>query len=101
MSYQVVCPQGRSTQLTKRGAPRLDTLDGKTIGALSNYQFHAAITFPVIRKALAKRYPTLKFISYEAFGNIDDPNHETAVNRALPDKLKEYQCDAVITGNGG
>ena len=99
--YKVVYPLGRSTQISKPITPRLTTLDGLTIGELSNYQFHSSLTFSVIRKALLKRFPNVNVIPYEVFGNIDDPNRESEVVKALPDKLKEYEVDAVITGNGG
>jgi len=99
--YEVVYPLGNPTEGPKVTPSRIADLNGMTIGELSNYQFHSALTFPVIKKALLARYPKLKFVPYEAFGNIDDPNRESEVVKALPGKLTEYECDAVITGNGG
>jgi hypothetical protein len=99
--YEVVCPLGEPTQDAKVMPSRIDDLNGMTIGELSNYQFHHKLTFDVIKNALLERYPGLKFIPFEAFGNIDDPNREADVVKALPDKLRSFECDAVITGNGG
>jgi hypothetical protein len=99
--YRVVSPAGVSSQGVKAVAPPLGDLDGLTIGEISNYQFHHAMTFDVIKAALLERFPNLKFVPYQTFGNVDDPNRESEVLAALPDKLREQGVDAVITGNGG
>jgi hypothetical protein len=99
--YAVVCPVSEPLQAVRPAPRTLDDLDGLTIGELSNYQFHSGFTFDVIKRALLARYPRLKFVPFEAFGNIDDPNREAEIVRGLPEKLRLYECDAVITGNGG
>ncbi|HEX2831032.1 MAG TPA: hypothetical protein VHP37_32155 [Burkholderiales bacterium] len=99
--YEVVSPLGEAPGRPKAMPARIADLNGMTIGELSNYQFHHKLTFDVIRQALLERYPGLKFVPFEAFGNIDDPNREADVVKALPDKLRSLECDAVITGNGG
>jgi hypothetical protein len=99
--YEVVSPVGAPTKDVQAMSSRIADLNGMTIGELSNYQFHHQLTFDVIKKALLERYPGLKFVPFEAFGNIDDPNREADVVKALPDKLRSLECDAVITGNGG
>ena len=98
--YEVVYPLGRLTQKAKPIAPRLNALDGITIGELSNHKFGSELTFAVLEKSLAKRYPNVKFISHEEFGDTYGPR-ESEVIRTLPDKLRKYGCDAVISGNGG
>lgn len=100
-SYQVVSPIGRSCAPTPAVAPRPRTLDGLTIAALSNYLFQCGTTFPLIEAALLRRFPRLRFIPFEAFGNVDHPSREAEVNAALPDKLRAWRVDAVIVGNGG
>ena len=100
-TYKVVYPLGRSANQAKAATPRLTALDGLTIGELSNYQFHSAFTFRIIREALLKRFPTIQFVTYDKFGNVDDPNRESEVIKALPGNLKKYKVDAIITGNGG
>ena len=76
-------------------APRLDTLEGKTIGELSDGVFEAHNTFPRIRELLQSRFPTIKIIPWTEFPSglhtIDDD--EVAV------LLKQRGCDAVIVGN--
>jgi len=98
--YEVVYPLGRLTQKVRPVTSRLNTLNGMTICELSNHKFGSELTFAVIEKVLSKRYPDLKFISHEKFGNTYGPE-ESEVIKSLPDKLKEYGCDAVISGNGG
>lgn len=98
--YEVVYPLGRLTQHAKSLNPRLKTLDGMTIGELSNHKFGSELTFAVIEKAIAKRYPTVKFVSHETFGDTYGPA-ESEVIKALPERLKRHRIDAVISGNGG
>jgi hypothetical protein len=98
--YEVVYPLGRATQQPRAIATRLKTLDGMTIAELSNHKFGSELTFAVIERSLAKRYPNIRFISHETFGNTYGPS-ESQVVRDLPEKLREYRCDAVISGNGG
>ena len=97
--YEVLWPLGKKTMETVHLAKRLDTLEGKTVCNLWDWVFHGDKIFPMIEKELAKRYPGIKFVSYEVFG----PTHggdEAKVLAALPDKLKQNNCDAVISGMG-
>ncbi|MFC1862177.1 hypothetical protein ACFLX6_02700 [Chloroflexota bacterium] len=95
--YEVISPLGRSVKPVKSLAPRLE---GKTICELKNQDLGAIVTFDLIEEALPRRYPGVKFVSYTEFGNTHDHLHEQEVINALPAKLKEYGCDAVISGNG-
>ena len=97
--YEVVWPGGRRTTGIIRPAQRLDTLEGKTVCALWDWVFHGDKIFPMIEKELAKRYPESKFVSYEVFGSTHG-GEETKALAALPDKLKQNKCDAVISGVG-
>ena len=98
--YRVVYPLGRRTQQVKPRTSRRATLEGATIGELSNHKFDAAFTFEALEKALLKRYPSVRFVSYKQFGDVYG-SHESDVIKALPGKLKEYECDLVISGNAG
>jgi hypothetical protein len=101
--YEVVSPSGKSTIQAKPLAPSLKTLEGKTICELSNYKFAAEITFPAIEEIMAKQYRGIKFVRYPEFGCTHGPDEktETEMIQALPEKLKKFHCDAVISGNGG
>ena len=98
--YEVVSPLGRLAEPVKHLAPRLDSLEGKTICELKNQDIAAELTFSLTEELLSRRYPGVKFVSYTKFGDTHDTLHEPEVIKALPAKLKEYRCDAVISGNG-
>ncbi|MBI2857767.1 MAG: hypothetical protein HYX90_01710 [Chloroflexi bacterium] len=76
-------------------APRLSTLEGKTICELSNDRWRDYATFPLIRKSLQERYPTAKIVPFteSPLGSykidVDD----------IGSVMKEKGCDAVIGGN--
>lgn len=98
--YKVVYPLGRRVQQPTARAARPRSLDGATIGELSNHKFDSEFTFEVIEGAILKRFPTAKFVSFERFGDTYG-TRESDVIRELPDKLKLYECDVVISGNAG
>lgn len=99
-TYEVVSPLGKITAKTKEVAPSLPDLNGKTICELWNYMFQGDRTFPIIEELLKRRYPGVKFVPYTEFGNLHGPE-ELKLFAELPDKLKKFKCDAVISGNGG
>ncbi len=99
-TYDVVHPLGRPVTRTKTRTVRRETLDGATIGELSNHKFDSEYTFQVIEQEIRKRFPTVKFVSHERFGDTYGA-HEGDVIRGLPGKLADYQCDFVISGNAG
>ena len=104
-TFRVVKPMGESPVKVITMAPRLDTLDGKIIGFVTNRLFKYEVTFPVIEQLLKKNYPNSKIISFEEFHVIS--NAELAVElrakalKLLGDQLLKRGCQAVISGNGG
>jgi hypothetical protein len=99
-TYEVVYPLGRRVRQSKRRALRPRSLDGLTVAELSNHKFDSEFTFEVIEKALLKRFPNMKFVSPDKFGDTYG-TRESDVIRDLPNKLKELECDVVISGNAG
>lgn len=97
--YEVVWPRGKRPSETRRFAERLDNLAGKTVCELWDWIFRGDEVFAVIEKELAKRYPGIKFVNYDVFGSIHG-DKETETLAALPDRLKQSKCDAVISGIG-
>ena len=85
-------------------APRLNTLEGKTVAMVWNHSFKADITFPAIAESLKNQYPGVKIVPYTeidsairaAGGDIKSAD-ATALQKVF--KLKAF--DAVISGNGG
>ncbi len=67
--YQVVSPLGRRAEQRKGHAQRPRTLDGVTMGELSNNKFDTDFTFDVIEKALLKRFPNIRFVPHTEFGD--------------------------------
>jgi hypothetical protein len=98
-SYAVVWPRSKKVKTEVHLAKRLNTLDGKTIGFTWDGVFSGDEMFLVIEKELKKRYPQIKFIGYKAFG-LTHGGDEPKIISELPDKFKQYHCDAVISGVG-
>jgi len=97
--YEVVWPCGKRCDSGARLAKRLDTLEGKVVCELWDWIFKGDVIFEVFENELAKRYPGIKFVSWKEFGEIHGAN-EKEVLAALPEKLKQFGCDAVICGVG-
>jgi hypothetical protein len=102
--YEVVSPLGEPVVKMMTMAPRLDTLEGKTIGEIWNGGFRGDESFPIIEKMLRERYPTIKLISYTDFSLVTiaslHPEKKKKTLEALRPQIQEKGCDAVITGNG-
>lgn len=101
MMYKVVRPTGEATVKAGHLAPRLDTLNGKTIGEVNDGVFRGERTFPKIRELLKKRYPEINFVPYTEFPPLDVIRNLEEVLQALPDMLRQKGCDALIAGNAG
>ena len=99
-SYAVVWPRGRRVKQEVRLAKRLDTLDGKTIGFMWNGVFFGDKMFDVIKDELVNRYPRSKFVSFEVFSITQGQGDVAEAIADSPDKFKQYNCDAVISGVG-
>jgi hypothetical protein len=101
--YAVVSPVGKQTIQMITQAPRLSTLDGKTIAVVGG-SFMANVTHPEIKRLILKNYPTAKVILLGEIGS-GGPFPGPGVRREAKDefqkKLKEMGVQAVISGNGG
>ncbi len=103
VNYAVVSPVGRSTVKMIDMAPRLSTLEGKTI-ALVGGSFMASITHPEIKRLIQEHYPTAKVILLDEIGSAGVYPAPGITRRAKDEfqkKLNEYGVDAVISGNCG
>jgi hypothetical protein len=94
MQLEVFDPSGIAQDANKFSyAPRLDNLNGKTIGEISNRIWESDRIFPLIRALLKDRFPDIKFVPYTEFpsglDNIQD-------NEQLGDIVAAAGCDAVI-----
>jgi hypothetical protein len=95
--YRVVWPRGTRTVQAADVAPRLATLEGKTIGQLWDDLFRGDEIFPILEAELARRFPGVRFVRYDTFGSTHG-RHEQRVLAELPEMLRRYEVDAVISG---
>ena len=99
----VVSPVGLEAVEQAAAAPRLDTLDGKTIGEFWNGVFKGDETFPVIRRLLQQKFSGLKIIPFTEFPHgrgTDHPAHQRELALKMAALAREKGCHAVISGNG-
>lgn len=98
-SYAVVWPRSARSVELKPLAPRLPTLEGKTVAFLWDYLFRGDEIWPTLSKALGERFPNMRFIGWEEFGSTHG-DEEHKVLAELPAKLKALKVDAVVSGMG-
>jgi hypothetical protein len=81
--------------VTQPHAPRLDTIAGKKIGIVTNEQWQAYRTLPLIKSLFEKDFPGVEILPIDAFpqGNAVIGEEETAR------MVKDSGVDAVIIGN--
>jgi len=77
-------------------APRLSTLEGKTVGLVWDYLFRGDVVYRLLMEGLKERFPTIKFVDWTVFGNMHG-NDERQLVADLPAKLREHKVDAVLS----
>jgi len=97
--YEVLWPLARRAVRNTAAAARAPDLAGRTVGFLWDHIFRGDAMFARIREALVARYPDIRFVGHEAFGDTHGSGRE-AVLAALPARLRERGCDEVISGIG-
>ena len=95
--YEVYWPRAQRQQQRKALAPRLPSLEGKTVAQLWDFLFRGDEIFEMLEEALKARYPGIRFVSWREFGNTHGRD-ERQVVAALPERLKALGVDAVISG---
>lgn len=102
-NFAVVSPVGRSMVTPIEQAPRLTTLQGKTI-AVVGVSFMAHVTHPEIKRILLEEYGAAKVLLTDEMGYAG-PYAGMGIDRPqaaeFKKKLIENKVDAVICGNGG
>lgn len=101
--YSVVSPVGHSNVEMIQQAPRLETLDGKTI-AIVGVSFMTGITHPEIKRLIKENYPRAKVILSDEIGisgSYPAPGITRKQNEEFKRKLQEMGVDALVSGNGG
>ena len=77
--YSVVSPVGRSAVKAIDQAPRLDTLDGKTIVVVGT-NFMARVTHPEIKRLILRHYPNAKVILNDEIGGGAGPRRNSSAS---------------------
>ncbi len=87
-------PSG-TLEVTQAFAPRLDTLEGKRIGFVSNEQWQAYRMLPALKEMLEADFPGVEVLPIDSFpqGNALIGTEETAA------AVRKSGVDAVIVGN--
>ncbi len=97
--YPVVWPRSEKTVVVHPLAPRLQSLEGRTIVELWDYLFRGDEIFPMLEEALSERCPGVRFVRWDVIGSTHgDEEHE--VLATLPRRLEELGADAVVSGMG-
>ncbi len=97
--HDVVWPRAARQMEIAPVAPRLDTLEGKTVAQLWDYLFRGDEVFDHLEAGLKERYPSIKFVSWKDFGSTHGAD-ERQLPAALPQKMETLGVDAVISGMG-
>jgi hypothetical protein len=97
--YDVLSPLSRKAVQTTAAAARLPDLNGKTVAELWDVIFRGETIYPLVREYIRARFPRVKFVTYDAFGNFHGAR-EAQVTAEIPAKLRAHNADAVIVGIG-
>jgi len=98
-THDVVWPRAARQMEMAPVAPRLDTLEGKTVAQLWDYLFRGDEVFDHLEQGLKERYPAIKFLSWKNFGSTHGAD-ERQILADLPTKMESLGVDAVISGMG-
>lgn len=102
-TYDVLSPVGQSSVEMIELAPRLETLDGKTI-ALVGGSFMASVTHYELKRLILEYFPTATVYVLSEIGSaglFPGPRVRKPQVERFQERLQEYGVDAVISGNGG
>lgn len=95
--YEVFWPRAPRQMRTQPLAPRLASLEGRTVAQLWDYLFLGDQVFGLLEEGLKARFPGVRFVSWREFGSTHG-GEEKAALAALPARFKELGVDAVISG---
>ncbi len=95
--YEAYWPRAARQQRSRALAPRLQSLEGKTVAQLWDYLYKGDAVFALLEEGLKARFPGVKFVSWREFGSTHGGEEKQAL-AALPKRFKELGVDAVISG---
>jgi hypothetical protein len=95
--YEVFWPRAPRQTPLKPLAPRLDTLEGKTVAQLWDFLFRGDEVFALLEEGFKVRFPGARFVSWREFGSTHGHDEREALAQ-LPKRFRELGVDAVISG---
>ena len=95
--YEVLWPRAPRQMQQRALAPRLTSLEGKTVAQLWDYLFKGDEVFELLEEGLRARFPGVRFVSWREFGSTHGDEEKDAL-AALPRRFKEMGVDAVLSG---
>ena len=95
--YEALWPRSPRQAKVKSLAPRLDTLAGKTVAQVWDHVFRGDEVFEFLEAGLKARFPGVRFVSWREFGSTHGGKEHEAL-AALPQKLRDWGVDAVMSG---
>ncbi len=98
-AYRVVWPRSARTVEFKPLAPRLSSLEGKTIGFVWDFLFRGDEIWPLIKRELSTRYQGLRFVDHDTFGSTHGEDEHQVLN-SMPRVIAEMKIDAMVSGMG-
>jgi len=98
-AYDVVWPLGKSHWDTRELNTRVGDLNGKVVAEVWDRVFRGEEIFPAIRTALKRRYPDVRFVEYDQFGDTHGTTQKEVL-AGLPALFAKHKVDAVISGVG-
>ena len=99
-----ISPEGLQLRTTNGVSRHLDTLEGKTIGEVYNNHFKGELMFKTYRRLLKEKFPGIRIIPYTEFPIVyvgGDPVSQKQTAKDIAALAREWEVDAIITGNGG
>ena len=101
---EVISPLGLPVTQNKGIAPRLPTLEGKTVGEVYNHHFKGDQMFALYRQLLQQRYPGVRIVPYNEMPASyvgGDSASQRRIAQEVAAQAKQKGIDALIAGNGG
>ncbi|MBI3069242.1 MAG: hypothetical protein HY323_08430 [Betaproteobacteria bacterium] len=97
--FEALWPRSPRQMQVKPLARRLDTLNGKTVAQLWDFQYRGDEVFLLLEESLKARFPDIRFVNWREFGNTRSAQ-EREIVASLPRRFKDLGVDAVISGMG-
>ena len=95
--YEAYWPRAPRQERMRTLAPRLASLEGRTVAQLWDQLFKGDVVFELLEEGLRARVPGIKFVSWRDFGSTHGGEEKEVLAR-LPQRLRELGVDAVISG---